>query len=201
MQRFLVRGLVAAALAIVTLAAPVVTVHACSCMQMDAAAAVDVADLAFVGTVVDAAPGGQDAALGISLVRYAFEVDRASRASGPIVEVAAHDDGGGASCGFTFGVGERWFVAATTEEGSLRSTLCSGNLQVEGLGDAEQAELANLLPFEPASDAPTAAAVPEATPTVAGMHIPIAAALLIGTAAAAVLALVMLLAFRRRRSS
>jgi len=200
MHRFLVRGLVAGALAVMTFAAPVATVNACSCMQMDPAAAVDMAELAFVGTVVDTATAEKEAGTGMSLVRYAFEVERASQASGPIVEVSAIDGDGGASCGFAFGMDERWFVAATTEEGSLRTTLCSGNLMIEDLGEAEQASLANLLPVEPASAAPTPDPAPEATPTVAGVGVPVAVALLIGAAAAAALGLVLVLAMRRGRA-
>lgn len=149
MHRRIARGVVAAAMAMAMLAAPVAIVNACSCVGFSTAEAVQFADLAFVGTVADAAPGGQDEVLGAQLVRYAFAVERASKTTGPIVEVVSHDDPGGASCGFSFGRGERWFVAATAEDGVLRSNLCSGNLPVEGLGDAEMAELVELLPIEP----------------------------------------------------
>lgn len=205
MHQFLVRGLVAAALAVAIIAAPVATVHACSCATLEpgAAAAIEFADLAFVGTVAASAQVGRDPAMGGPLVRYAFEVERASRATGPIVEVAAHDDGGG-SCGFTFGVGERWFVVATREDGSLRSNLCSGNLLIEGMSDAEATDLGELLPMEPVPQTlgPTAAPPGSpAPPADANVAMPISAALLIGLGAAAALALVMVLALRRGRPS
>lgn len=203
MHQFLVRGLVAAALAVAIIAAPVATVHACSCGTLEPAAAIEFADLAFVGTVAASAQVGRDPVMGGPLVRYAFEVERASRATGPIVEVAAHDDGGG-SCGFTFGVGERWFVVATREDGSLRSNLCSGNLLIEGMSDAEATDLVELLPMEPVPPTlgPTAAPPGSpAPPADANVAMPISAALLIGLAAAAALALVMVLALRRGRPS
>jgi len=201
MHGFLLRGLVAAALAVATLAVPVASVHACSCMGFTTADAVEAADLAFVGTVAATAPGGQDPMMGVPLVRYAFDVERASQQIGPVVEVSAHDDGGGASCGFTFGVGERWFVAAMSEGGGLRSNLCSGNLMLADIGDAEMAKLIELLPEQPvaATDSPPTA--PPASPTDGNVATPIAAALLIGLAAAAALAVVLLMAFRRRRPS
>lgn len=205
MHGFLLRGLVAAALAVVTIAVPVASVHACSCMGFTTADAVEAADLAFIGTVAATAPGGQDPMMGVPVVRYAFDVERASQEIGPVVEVSAHDDGGGASCGFTFAVGQRWFVAAMSEGGGLRSNLCSGNVMLADIGDADMAELIELLPEQPvaatdaATDAPPTA--PPASPADANVATPIAAALLIGLAAAAALGVVLLMAFRRRRPS
>lgn len=201
MHGFLSRGLVAAAFAVAILAVPVVSVHACSCMGFTTADAVEAADLAFVGTVAATAPGGQDPMMGVPVVRYAFDIERASQETGPVVEVSAHDDGGGASCGFTFGVGQRWFVAAMSEGGGLRSNLCSGNVMLADIGDAEMAELIELLPEQPvaATDAPPTA--PRASPTDANVATPIAAALLIGLAAAVALGVVLWMAFRRRRPS
>lgn len=200
MRRFLVRGLIAAALTVATLAAPVASVHACSCAGVTTPDAVEAADLAFVGTVADSIVTGQDPMLGVPLVRYAFEVERASQQTGPLVEVAAHDDGGGASCGFTFGVGERWFVVAQSEGGALRSTLCSGNQMLADIGDAEMAQLIELLPMEPVAATPGPEPAPAASASDAGVDPPIMAAV-IGLAAAVALAAVMVVAFRRGRSS
>ena len=190
MNRRFRRGMVAAGLAIATLAAPAATVQACSCVGFSKAEAVEFATIAFVGTVAERAPGGQDPMLGAPLVRYAFAVERASKASGPIVEVVSHDDPGGASCGFSFGQGERWFVAATAQDGLLRTSLCSGNAPIEGLGDADMAELVGLLPVEP---------VPADLPSGdAGLSIP--APLLVTLIGVAVLAAGSALAFRRGRA-
>jgi hypothetical protein len=190
MNRRFRRGMVAAGLAIATLAAPAATVQACSCVGFSTAEAVEIATIAFIGTVADTAPGGQDPMMGAPLVRYAFAVERASRASGPIVEVVSHDDPGGASCGFSFGQGERWFVAATAQDGLLRTSLCSGNAPIEGLGDADMAELVGLLPVEP---------VPADLPSGdAGLSVP--APLLVALIGVAVLAAGSAWAFRRGRA-
>lgn len=161
--------------------------------------AVEFADLAFVGTVAETAPGGQDPVMGVPLVRYAFEVERASEPTGPVVEVAALDDGGGASCGFTFGVGERWFVAATSEDGVLRSHLCSGNIPMEGMDAAQMAQLVELLPMEPSPATPAPASAPSASADQPGIGMPVLAAV-IGLSAAGALAFV-LMSLRRGRSS
>ena len=198
MQRFLLHGLVAVSLAFAVSAAPLATVHACSCMMMQPAEAVAMADVAFIGTVTDSARGGQDPAMGMPLVRYGFDVDRASEQTGPTIEVAALNDGGGATCGFTFGANERWFVVASTDGGVLQSNLCSGNLMLDGMGDAELAALDELLPFEPTSAAPdpTPAPASPAAPTGGGPGLPIVATAIIAAGAAAALALVLLRARR-----
>jgi len=198
MRRLLARSAIAATLAIATLAAPVATVHACSCVAFSTADAVEAADLAFVGTVADSAPGGKDPAMGMQLVRYAFEVERASEATGPIIEVVSHDDPGGASCGFAFAVGERWFVAATTEGGLLRTSLCSGNRLMDELDGAEEDDLLSLLRSQPAAESPDPAASPE-TPSAIGVDGAVLGAALIGLAAASALALVLVAGFRRGR--
>lgn len=190
MDRRFLRGVVAAGLAIATLAAPAATVHACSCVGFSTAEAVEFATIAFVGTVAERGPGGQDPMLGAPLVRYAFAVERASKATGPIVEVVSHDDPGGASCGFSFGEGERWFVAATAQDGLLRTSLCSGNAPIEGLGDADVAELVELLPVEPSP----------ADPPSGGAGLSIPAPLLVALIGVGVLAAGSAWAFRRGRA-
>lgn len=200
MRRLLVRSTIAAALAVSTLAAPLASVHACSCVAFSTAEAVEAADLAFVGTVADAAPGGQDPAMGMALVRYAFEIERASEQVGPMVEVVSHDDPGGASCGFAFGVGERWFVASASEGGLLRTNLCSGNRLVDDLGPAEADELVTLLPVEPVAVSPDPDPAP-ASPSATGIDGAVIAAVLVGLAAAAALAVVVVAAFRGRRAT
>jgi hypothetical protein len=190
MPRRFVRGMAAAALAVAMLAAPAATVHACSCVGSSTADAVEFATIAFVGTVAERAPGGQDPMLGAPLVRYAFAVERASKATGPIVEVVSHDDPGGSSCGFSFGAGERWFVVAMAQDGMLRTSLCSGNLPIEGIGDADMAELVGLLPVEP---------VPAEQPSGdAGISIP--APLLVALLVVGILATGSAWAFRRGRA-
>ena len=191
MHRLLLRSAVATSLAIAILAAPAATVHACSCAQLSGAESVEFGDLAFIGTVTNAAPGGQDDMMGAPLVHYAFEVERASQETGPAVEVVSHDDPGGASCGFSFGVGERWFVAAATEGDLLRTNLCSGNRLADELDDAEMTALVKLLPIEP---------VPGEEPGgAAGFSIPVP--LLAAIVGVGLLAAASALAFRRDRPS
>jgi hypothetical protein len=169
-------------------------------MTFSAAEAVAAADLAFVGTVTDAAPGGQDPAMGMALVRYAFEVERASEQVGPMMEVVSHDDPGGAACGFAFGVGERWFVASASEGGLLRTNLCSGNRLMDDLGSAEADELLALLPAEPVAQSPDPEPTPE-SPSASGIDGAVLAAVLVGLAAAASLAVVLVAGSRRGRVS
>lgn len=199
MRRLLIRSAISAALAISTLAAPVATVHACSCMAFSTAEAVAAADLAFVGTVTDSVPGGQDPAMGMALVRYAFEIERASEQVGPIMEVVSHDDPGGAACGFAFGVGERWFVASASEGGLLRTNLCSGNRLVDDLSPAEADELVALLPAEPVAQSPDPESTPS-SPAGSGIDGAVLAAVLVGLAAAASLAIVLVAGHRRGRA-
>lgn len=150
------------ALAIGLLAAPTTSVVACSCaglggpVEMAANSAAN-ASVAFVGTVVGVRDAGVDPNLGLPLVRYAFAVERATVPVAEVVEVRAVDDGGGASCGFTFGLEERWFVAADEQGGALHTNLCSGNMLMEGLAAGDRKGVAALVTVEPTQGPETAA--------------------------------------------
>jgi hypothetical protein len=138
---------------------PVGVAHACSCLSLggpvDAAvAAAGDASIAFTGTVVGARPVPERPGGFGSMVAYAFEVDHASDDVETPLEVHALDDGGGASCGFTFGMGEEWFVTATAEDGALQTNLCRGNLRLEDLDPAEGERLRAALPEQPAAGGP-----------------------------------------------
>jgi hypothetical protein len=112
------------------------------------------ASVAFTGTVVGTrpAPAGQG---GFGpMVAYAFEVDHASDEVETPIEVHALDDGGGASCGFTFGMGEDWFVTASVGDGGLQTNLCSGNLRLADLAPAEAEQLRSVLRQLPAAGGP-----------------------------------------------
>ena len=147
----MIRVVLAAVAAIGLGSVPVSVVLACSCMMPGTPEEVVAAsDLAFLGTVVDTAPAPPDPNGFGSTVRYAFQVERVSaEVEGDIVEVRALGGDGGASCGFEFGEGERWFVAAHRAEGGLETTLCSGNMLIEGMPDAEVERLADALPIRP----------------------------------------------------
>lgn len=151
----MVRLLLAAALAIGLSTLPLATVSACSCaMPGTPEETVRASDLAFVGTVTESRQGPPDVMGPGQRIAYSFEIERASAAAPPVVEVLSLDDPGGAACGMAFGIGERWFVAAYEEpDGSLGTGLCSGNLMVEGMADGDLARIMGALSFAPGDDA------------------------------------------------
>jgi hypothetical protein len=161
MTRFLMAAVIALGLSSV----PLVSVMACSCAMPGTTEEIAAAaDLAFVGTVIDAAPAPAAPDDFGSMVRYAFQVERASAPTEGVVEVRAVGGDGGASCGIEFGIGQRWFIAAYRDGATLQTDLCSGNLVVEGMAPAERELLAEVLAVEPATtSAPTPVDGPEAS--------------------------------------
>jgi hypothetical protein len=181
----LVSGLIAAALALLASATPIATVYACSCaMPPTPAEIAEIAELAFVGTVVDSGPGPWTD-FG-SAVGYAFEVERASAIARAVLVVNAVESG--ASCGMTFGVGERWFVSAQTFEGTLSTGLCSGNVLTDTMAEAELDEVLAALPVAPV-DTPTEGGASTASPILP---------IVMGGLGLLALAAVMFVAFRRQ---
>lgn len=182
------RWLIGAALALGVSMVPIQAVQACSCaMPGGVADTIARADVAFLGTVVDAAPGPAAPDGFGQTIRYAFDVERASVSTEAVIEVQALDDPGGAACGFAFGIGERWFVAAHREGQALQTNLCSGNLAADGMPPDELAAASELL-----------AAQPESVPDPADDGTPAPVLLLtVGAAAVIGLATIMIVAFRR----
>ena len=183
----LLRVLAAIGLAIGLLVAPTATVNACSCASLGepvdiAKQAAAGADLAFIGTVVDSAPGPADPNGFGPTVTYAFAVERATAQVPAIIEVRALD-APGASCGFAFGLDETWFVS-TYEQQGLETGLCSGNRELETLDDFERDQLSALLTLEPTAIPALADEIP--WPAIAGIALGILA---VGAT--------MLIAFRR----
>jgi hypothetical protein len=183
----LLRVLGAIALAVGLLVAPAATVNACSCVFAGYEEAIAAADVAFIGTVVakdGLPPFGGDI---MPTARHAFDVTRskAPMHSPFSLEVA---DGSGSSCGLTMSIGEEWVVIASTWEGKLQTNLCSGTVLAESLDPGELGRIEHALP----NNDPTAAA-----PTEDGMIIP--APFIVAGAAALLVALASLLAFRRDR--
>jgi hypothetical protein len=139
--------LLAACLAMCLMSLPMAQVAACSCVALVPHEAAEMADAVFAGTVVGETPTGGDLGRvgavaatvpfppGMGQAIYTFEVDGVAKGSiGTQVEVLSGGDG--ASCGFTFGIGERWLVF-TTWDGMTHSTgLCSGNVALEARGEA-----------------------------------------------------------------
>jgi len=182
----LLRGLAATGLAIGLLVAPAATVNACSCASLGepvdiAKQAAAGADLAFIGMVVDSEPGPVDS--DGPTVTYAFAVERATARVPEVIEVWALD-ASGSSCGFAFGLDERWFVTTYEQQGGLQTDLCSGNRELETLDAFERNQLSALLSLEPTAIPAPSDEIP--WPAIAGIALGI---LVVGAT--------MLIAFRR----
>ena len=130
--------LLAFAMAIGLATLPVQQAFACSCAQMTIDEAAASAHAVFTGTVVDEQPMGKAGPMGAMAATapvpggmaqfiYTFEVDGVVKGDvGPQASVLGGGDG--ASCGMSFGVGERWMLF-TMWDGTIHSTsLCSGNV-------------------------------------------------------------------------
>jgi hypothetical protein len=173
------------------MAMPLAFVAACSCAGFGGPEeSIAAAELAFVGTAIESAPGGGDPAMGMGTVRYAFEVERASAPTDAVLEVQALDDPGGAACGFSFATGERWLVMAHRQDGALHTNLCSGNLLLTQLDEGDLERVMGALPVtpDPPAEAESASGQPAALLPV-----------IIGGLAAVALLGVMLIAFRGDR--
>ena len=163
--RRVVRSAIACAFALAATTIPISQVAACLCAGGELPVAIPNADVAFVG-VAEATADGPPAD-NQRRTLYTFSVERASRETGPTIEVAAWA-GSGSSCGIDFGMGERWVVLATRWEGALDTNLCSGNLRVDDLEPAQRADLPRLLPVVPeAAPEPTSTPLKPALPAIA----------------------------------
>lgn len=183
--------LLAVVLSLATMAMPLAFVAACSCVGFAGPEeSIAAAELAFVGSAVEAAPGGADPGMGMGTVRYAFEVERASAPTDAVIEVQALDDPGGAACGFSFGMGERWLVMAHRQDGALQTNLCSGNMLLTQLDEGDLDRVMSALPATP--DPPADA---QSAPGQPATLLPV----LVGGLAALGLVAVMLVAFRGDR--
>ena len=133
------RFLLALAAAFALAAFPVEQVAACSCAQTSVEEAAASAQAVFAGTVVDERPVGRDdgpiravAATApmpgvLGAVIYTFKVDGVAKGEvGAQIELLGGGDG--ASCGMSFGVGERWLVFASWDGAMHTTSLCAGNL-------------------------------------------------------------------------
>jgi hypothetical protein len=146
-------------------------------------------DVTFIGTVIDTA---RDDANGFGgTVRYAFDVERASAPTDAVLVVQAVDDGG-AMCGFSFAMGERWLVSAYRQDAALETSLCSNNQRADDMAAADQVAYAELLPNIP----PPPAAPDEPPPSDLSIPLTTAAA---GLGALGLVA-VIYLAFRGSRA-
>jgi hypothetical protein len=180
----MLRPILAVAAALAFTAVPLVSVQACSCMDLPFEQAVQDADLAIVGTLtrVDAAGAPGDLQQPIAM-QWSVERSRDALEVSQATIGAWRDDG--ANCGVAMEVGQRWLVLASLGENGLETNGCMQNRLLEG-------------------DAPDSAAVVEAMVPVAATPEPVAAETtvplpIIAVGAAALLvAGLSFLAFRRR---
>lgn len=187
-----VRVALGALLLLAAIAVPVTTVRACSCAVAEGGieGLVEQAEIALVGTVTASADGGVGPGGFGNRVRYAFAVERASRATSASVEIRAVEDEGGSMCGFSFNTGDRWLVTGYREDGELHTNLCSGNQLMETLAPEQAAAVLDALPFEPEPSGEQVESDP-------ALSIP----LLVAVLGAVLIAVFMLVAFRRERVS
>jgi hypothetical protein len=126
---------VAAFSTLVTVAAPVTHVLACSCIQFTPGQALATADAAWVGVVTGIDnPQDPQAELGNDPIRYTFAVESVLKGQvGATVDVRSSPSS--ASCGQEFALAQRWRVFTFADENlQLQTGLCSGNeLLAEGV--------------------------------------------------------------------
>lgn len=173
--------LLALAMAIGLASLPVQQAFACSCAELPMEESAAMADAVFSGTVIDQQPVGLEpvGALaatkpmpggGVGQIIYTFAVDGVAK--GEVASEAQVLGGGdGASCGMSFGMGERWLVFAMWDGAVHATGLCSGNMP---LGADEDPPLPLSTPIagevEPPMEIPwTAVAVLLAIAVVAGV--------------------------------
>jgi hypothetical protein len=115
--------------ALVSVAAPVAQVYACSCMRLGAGQALANADVAFTGVVISVKDGnaGNPIISSGDPITYTFAV--VAVAKGPaMAEVVLTSARDGATCGITFARAEKWRVYANGDgAGALSTSICSGN--------------------------------------------------------------------------
>lgn len=187
MHRSALRLLPAAILAIGVAVIPLATVSACSCAMQGLPEAIASADVAIVGTVTSVEPAGSaDLGEGV-LTTWALTSSRDPIETGSLAIHSVKDSG--ANCGTSFGMQERWLVLAYRGEQGLETNGCMMNRRLDG-GDAEAEALI-------AEAMTPVTAEPDAEEPALSIPVPI-----IGLGAAAILvALVSLIAFRRSSAS
>ena len=189
MNRSALRLVQAAILAIGVSIIPLATVSACSCAMQDLDEAIASADVAVVGTVASVEPTGT-ADLGDGmLTTWTLASSRDPVPTGSLAIHSVMDSG--ANCGISFGLDERWLVLAYRgEQGGLETNGCMMNRRLDGGSDPEAEAL-----IAEAMQPVTA----ETEVEDQGTQIPMP---IIGVGAAALLVgLVSLLAFRRSAAS
>lgn len=173
----LLRTVMTLCFALAVAAVPTSQVAACRCVAGAPAAMAANADAAFSGTVVDLQHPPVDPGTADQVIAT-FAVDSVAHGVlGDRVPVIAFV--GEASCGMEFALEERWLIIADRDGAMLRTGLCDGGSRL----DIGQAPPLAMQPVSPSGVAEPVAVIP----------------LVVG-AAAVLLVLASLLAFRRART-
>jgi hypothetical protein len=115
-------GLLAGMLAVAWLFVPVERAWACSCAGAPDEVHYEQATAVFIGTAVER----RDPREGPATLRWTFAVESVSKGDAAPRQVVLTPAGGNI-CEFTFTIGERYQVYASTDAGELWTGLCSGN--------------------------------------------------------------------------
>ena len=162
-------------------------VAACSCAWAELPEAVREADVAFIGTLVGGSVEGKAGAAGQQPVVTTWAVERSRD---PLdtdrMDISTWRDDG-ANCGTAFGANERWLLLAYQGENGLETNGCMRNHRLDG-GDPESEAIIEELVMVPVTAS--------ASPPDAAIEVPVP--LLIGLGGLLAIALVSVLAFRRR---
>ena len=185
MNRSALRLLQAAILAVGVAVIPLATVSACSCAMQELPEAIATADVAFVGTV-SSLEQSTDPALGERLTTtWQVTSSRDPLPTTSITVGSVKNDG--ANCGISFGVSEQWLVLAYQSEGGLETNGCTMSRPLGGDDPEIEALIAEAMqPVTASADVDE----PELPLPVIGLG-----------AAAFVIGIVSLLAFRRSSAS
>lgn len=165
-------------------AVPTVSVMACSCMETTVEQAVAEADLAIVGTLVSVQAPPPDAMDQPMTMEWAIERSRDPLSVDRATIIGYPDNG--ANCGVAFDVGDRWLVLASLTEDRLETHGCLPNRLLTG-DDPDSAAIIESMHSVGQVDSPEPAASGELSLPLIG-----------GGAALLLVAVLSLLAFRRR---
>ena len=144
------RVLLGMVLGIAVMAVPIERAAACDCALIEMPEAVREADVAFVGTLEEQLPGGDNFGFP-TLDEWHWSVERSRdvEIGARLVLNATVNDG--ANCGVAFAMGERWLVIASVHEGVLQTNGCQPNHRMDGSAPDTEALISELLPHEAAT--------------------------------------------------
>lgn len=153
------RCLLAFLLGIGLLVVPTQRAAACDCALIEIPEAVRQADVAFVGTLVEQLPGGDNFGLP-TLDEWHWSVERSRDVGSDATLVVNATVNDGANCGVAFATDERWLVIASVHDGVLQTNGCQPNHRMDGSAPDTEALISELLPHAAATAEAAAFSVP-----------------------------------------